>query len=418
MADKASSRRTAGRQSPPRISPDVSNPPSESFPVTTPSGPDSSQPEDQVASRTHTLQQSEERLRAIVDSVADAIVTIDESGLVCTFNRSAERMFRYAAQEIIGQNINVLFGSSSRDDADLLGFLQTGLSSNHGASREVIGLHKDGTTLVIELALGELSESKESNVKAEGGNLSAGPPPVRKSLDAPPVGSARISTVLMRDISERKDLQRQVLEVAAHEQRRIGQDLHDSTQQELCGLGMIAQNLFELLESQGAATHAEIAERLSQGIGHALENVRRISRGLVPAEIGAHGLRKALAELASQTSDLGGMPCRFECDDIERIRDPSVATHLFRIAQEAITNVVKHANARNIHITLSTQKGLVILRVADDGDGMSAQDTGGATGMGIGLKVMAYRAGMFGGSLRVQPVESGGTEVVCTVPLA
>jgi signal transduction histidine kinase len=213
-------------------------------------------------------------------------------------------------------------------------------------------------------------------------------------------------------MSQRNELQKQILEVAEQEQRRIGQDLHDSTQQELSGLGMIAHNLYESLAAQGAAPSAKIAARLSDGIGRALENVRRLSRGLVPSEVGAHGLKMALSELAKQTSESGAINCQFECDDTTEVRDQFVATHLYRIAQEAITNVLKHAKAEHIWLSLEKEKDLVDLKVIDDGSGIPVPPE---SSKGIGLKVMFYRAGMIGGSLRVESLEDGGTQVSCTV---
>jgi two-component system CheB/CheR fusion protein len=342
--------------------------------------------EDQVASRTKALRKNEDRLRAIVDSAADAIITVGEHGLIDTFNLAAEQMFGYSAAEMIGRHIKQLMALPYREEqeGDFGGYLQTEQSSRRGTMREMVGQRKNGTTFPIELAVSELSD-----------------------------GIERMSTVLIRDMSERNELQKQILEVAEQEQRRIGQDLHDSTQQELSGLGMIAQNLYESLEGQGASSQAKIAGRLSEGIGRALENVRRLSRGLVPSELGAHGLRMALSELARQTSELQAIDCRFECDDTTEVRDQFVATHLYRIAQEAITNVLKHAKAEHIWLSLEKQDGLLALKVLDDGAGISAVPE---TDKGIGLKVMFYRAGIIGGSLRIERMEEGGTQVTGTFP--
>ena len=342
--------------------------------------------EEQVVSRTKALRKNEDRLRAIVNSAADAIITIGEHGLIDTVNRAAEQMFGYPAEKMIGQNIKQLMASPYREEQDgqLAGYLQSDQNNLRGIMREVVGQRKDGTTFPIELAVSELADGVET-----------------------------MSTVLIRDMSERNELQKQILEVAEQEQRRIGQDLHDSTQQGLSGLGMIAHNLYESLAAQGAAAPAKIAGRLSDGIGRALENVRRLSRGLVPSEVGAHGLRMALSELAKQTSESGSINCQFECDEATEISDQFVATHLYRIAQEAITNVLKHAKAEHIWVSLEKEQDFVALRVTDDGKGIADVPV---AGKGIGLKVMFYRAGMIGGSLRVERLEDGGTQVSCIVP--
>ncbi|HEX3999128.1 MAG TPA: chemotaxis protein CheB [Pirellulales bacterium] len=338
--------------------------------------------EQQVATRTEELRRNEDRLRAIVDSVADAIITIDQHSSIGTFNRSAQRIFGYAPPEIIGQKIGLLLSSAAGEDADSATRFELLKDNLHDGARELVGRRKDGTTFPAELAVGDLSDGFD------------------------------LSTIVIRDVSERNELQRQVLQVAEQEQRRIGQDLHDSTQQELSGLGMIAHSLYESLEH--ASPQAETAARLSEGIGRALENVRHLSRGLVPAEIGAHGLCFALSELAKQTNESGQIDCRFECDENAEVRDQFVATHLYRIAQEAITNVLKHASAQHIVVALETRPNFVTLKVTDDGSGIqSPRDAG----KGIGLKVMSYRVGLIGGSLRVEPLPGGGTQIACTAPL-
>ncbi len=342
--------------------------------------------EDKIATRTKALRTNENRLRAIVDSAADAIITVGEHGRIDTFNRAAEVMFGSPAERMIGQQIKQLMAQPYRDeqDNDLADYLRTDRISHRGPVREMVGQRGNGTTFPIELVVSDLSD-----------------------------GDERRLTVLIRDMSERNELQKQVLQVAEQEQRRIGQDLHDSTQQELSGLGMIAQNLYESLQAQNVSPQAAIAARLSEGIGRALDNVRRLSRGLVPSEVGAHGLRMALAELVRQTSELQAVDCRFECDDTIEVRDQFVATHLYRIAQEAITNVLKHAGAKHIWVSLEKQDGLLALKVIDDGLGISEPP---GSGRGIGLKVMSYRAGMIGGSLHVDRLQDGGTEISCTFP--
>jgi two-component system, LuxR family, sensor kinase FixL len=325
---------------------------------------------------------------AIVDSVADAIIAIGENGAIAAFNRSAERMFRYSAQEIVGEDIRILLASTYRDNDDIVEFIWSGTSKLHGSLYEAFGRCKDGSIFPIELSANGLASGEPTN------------------------RFGRISVTLIRDISERKELRRQVLEAAEQEQRRIGQDLHDGTQQELCGLGLIAEGLVESLEAANSP-HAKTAARLSQGLGQALENVRILARGLVPATIRAHGLRVALAELARRTAESAAVDCGFDCDDGPMISDPVVVTHLYRIAQEAVTNVVRHAKAAHIQISLNTKNRLLTLSVTDDGTGISAA----GSYKGIGLKAMFYRASMIGGALRVWPAVSGGTEVICSVPL-
>jgi two-component system, LuxR family, sensor kinase FixL len=180
----------------------------------------------------------------------------------------------------------------------------------------------------------------------------------------------------------------------------------------LAGLGMIAYSLFESLQAK-SAPEAKTAARLSEGIGRALDNVRTLARELVPSEVQAHGLRSALAELARQSAELHKIDCAFAGDDLVSVGDEFVATHLYRIAQEALTNALKHAAARRIQLSLREVDGLITLEVQDDGRGIDDSPPGGA---GIGLKVMFYRAGLIGGALRIVRLDAGGTLVLCKVP--
>ena len=340
--------------------------------------------EEQVVARTREARQQTARLQAIVDSAADGIITIGEDGLIDTFNRAAERMFGYPAAEVIGRNVKLIMASPYREEHEgyINRYLRTGQARIIGTVREVVGRRKDDSEFPLELSVSELHD-----------------------------GAQRLFTGLLHDVSERKELQRDVLQASEEEQRRIGQDLHDSTQQELSGLGMIAQGLFESLQGK-SAPEAKSAARLSQGIGRALENVRALARGLVPAEVRVHGLRSALAELARNTAELHQLDCTYVGDDSFIVDDANIATHLYRIAQEALTNALKHARARHIQLALSHDDGLITLQIQDDGRGIEEPPEGA----GIGLKVMFYRAGLIGAALRIVRLDEGGTLVLCKVP--
>lgn len=228
---------------------------------------------------------------------------------------------------------------------------------------------------------------------------------------------ANIEMALHKHEAEiRKQLQI-ALDAADYKQRRIGQDLHDSIQQDLAGLGMLAQTLVESLRKSaserdaiGARQPEELASSLVDGIVRAHEQVRVIARGLVPSGLESNGLMNALSELALQVDVLEGITCVFKCEQPVILEDGVVSTHLFRIAQEAVTNALKHAQAEHILIELELNGGQPILRIADDGIGFEGK---GLDGNGIGVRTMGYRASLIGGSLAVEPVESGGTVVTC-----
>jgi len=202
-----------------------------------------------------------------------------------------------------------------------------------------------------------------------------------------------------------------VLEIAASEQRRIGQDLHDGAGQELTGLAMLAAQLSEDLSALKLA-QAAAADKIVRGLEEALDHVRALARGLVPVEVDAEGLMAALAELAARTDELGGVRCDFRCDEPVSIGDNQTATQLYRLAQEAVTNALKHSRARKIVIELNAAENIVTLSVADDGQGVPDLFS---PNVGSGLRIMRYRAELIGAEFRLARNEPRGTIVACTV---
>lgn len=216
----------------------------------------------------------------------------------------------------------------------------------------------------------------------------------------------------LQDVTDRKELEKELSRISTYEQQRIGQELHDSTQQELAGLGLIAQSLAESL-GETAAPEAKTAIRLSRGLGEALERLRRLARGLVPLDVYERGLVSALAELAIRVNELPEITCTFECDENVEIGDNLVATQLHAIAQEAVTNAMKHSHADRILISLHGSHEVVTLEICDDGEGIQRKSDH-MTGMG--LRIMRYRAGLVGAVLDIQPADGGGTLVTCRLP--
>jgi PAS domain S-box-containing protein len=211
-----------------------------------------------------------------------------------------------------------------------------------------------------------------------------------------------------QDITDRKRLELEVLEVATSEQRRIGGELHDSVGQELTGLCMLADNLTEGLRD-AAPEEAQSADRIARGLRQALGEVRGLSRGLIPVEVDSEGLMAALSELATRTTEVHGIPCEFSCQAPVTVHDNFTATQLFRIAQEATTNALKHSKATNIHLGLERKGAFITLKIADDGVGLPED----MPETGVGLRIMRYRAGQIGAQLSLRAHVGGGTLVSC-----
>lgn len=211
------------------------------------------------------------------------------------------------------------------------------------------------------------------------------------------------------DITERKRLEQAVLEISAREQRRIGQDLHDDLGQHLTGVAFMARVLQDRLSESGLGEAADAAKIVSL-VNEAIRRTRELARGLQPVVAEASGLMNALERLAAEVSELFRIRCRFEAHDAVLIYDETVANHLYRIAQEAVNNAVKHGHASKVIISLPSRG---VLRVIDDGMGFSTES---GSIRGLGLQIMRYRARMIGGSLEVHSAPGAGSVIRCVFP--
>jgi PAS domain S-box-containing protein len=217
---------------------------------------------------------------------------------------------------------------------------------------------------------------------------------------------------IVRDVTERKRLEEEVLEISARERRRIGDDLHDGLGQHLAGIAVKAKILAEDLAAV-SSPHKSKAEKLLQLIDNAIQQARSVARGLDPIEVEANGLVPALQKLACETEDLFHVACILRCDRPVLAVSKAVGLHLYRIVQEGINNAVKHGKPGRIEIGLATGPTHLRLRIRDDGRGFRIDS---ARREGMGLRIMQYRAHVIGGVLTIQSRPARGTEVQCLVP--
>ena len=207
-------------------------------------------------------------------------------------------------------------------------------------------------------------------------------------------------------------LEQEIIKISEREQRRIGQDLHDGLCQYYAAVGCAAGSLRRSLETEGSgsvAAAAEIEELIMEGVGQA----RGLARGLFPVENDAAGLQSALQELTGNASRLLNFKCEFRADQFVTVHDNVRATHLFRIAQEALNNATRHGHATEAAVCLKASRGQVTLSVEDNGVGIPREFP---EGRGRGLSIMKFRARLIGATLRIAANPSGGTMVVCSFP--
>ncbi len=217
---------------------------------------------------------------------------------------------------------------------------------------------------------------------------------------------------LLQQIEERKRLEKEILNISEREQRRIGRELHDSIGQQFTGIAFMMKVLEQKLAdklSDEAAGAAEIKELVNQ----AMDQTRGLAKGLHPVDLDAGSLTAVLQELAATTQKMFGVRCSLECDETVAIDDAEVATHLYRITQEAITNAVKHGKAKNIRVELARKKDQTVLTVANDGRDFPEEPE--SRGAGMGLHIMNHRADIIGASLDICRAAKDGTVLTCSL---
>ncbi len=340
--------------------------------------------ERRVTERTAELAEAYERHRAITDNALVGILTLDERGLIETLNPAAAVIFGYSPDEILGRNVSRFMASPDQVQGEvfLAHYIQSGGQRFMGSGREVLGRRKDGHAIMLELTVGDFTH---------GGN--------------------RRYIAMVRDITQRKRLERELLEISERERQQLGHDLHDGLGQHLHGLAYLAELLEKDLQ-QGASPRAAEAGQLNKYLNEALAMTRNLARGLQPVDAVPQGLMLALRELAQRTREIYRMECRFECRSPVLIHRHSAANHLYRIAQEAVNNALKHGKPTRVRIRLKATPTRIILGVRDNGVGIRWRTR---PGRGMGLNVMHYRASAINGSLLVQRHPEGGTDVVCSV---
>lgn len=335
--------------------------------------------------KTDHLTDSEARLRAILDTAVEGIIVIDARGIMHLFNNAAERIFGYKSEEALGKNVSSLMPQPERDmhDRFLSNYLKTGKAKIIGIGREVRGLRKNGQTFPMTLAVSEIG-----------------------------TGAARQFVGIVRDMTERRRLEEALVMATENERQIIGQELHDTLSQQLTAIALMTR----AMEKKFGELHAEAREEAKCVAELAKDTVnvaKRLAHGLFPTELERNGLAAALEELADNQRMLFKKECRY-FGIKNRLNLPRpVERNLYRIAQEAVSNAVKHSGARRIEVTLDVEPTELRLSVKDDGGGIPQHQQ---PGKGMGLAIMRYRASMINGTLTLSSAHRSGTTVTCLLP--
>ena len=217
----------------------------------------------------------------------------------------------------------------------------------------------------------------------------------------------------LADMRRLRELERDIVGASEREQQRIGADLHDGLCQYLAGITCVTGSLRDEL-SERYQPEAETAAELHELLKEAIVQARNIARGIAPVDMDEAGLVSALDDLATNTRRLHEIDCTFEPDGEVLIGNRDMSTHLYRIAQEATSNAVRHGHASEIAIRLAIAAQHVVLTIEDNGLGIGSLDSPSS---GMGLRSMRYRAGVLDGTMEIAPLPQGGTRICCRAPL-
>jgi PAS domain S-box-containing protein len=338
----------------------------------------------ELKSTEQALQDERSVLSGVLDTVSALVLVLDRGGRIVRINRACEQLSGYHSDELRGQRIWKLL-PVREEAARFRQVLQRLGTRNKRRRYESDWISRDGERRRIAWSVTILD------------HVRAAPQIILTGID----------------ITERKRMEEAILDISAREQRQIGQDLHDGLGQHLTGIAFLSKVLEQKLAGDRAEEAAD-ARKIVGLVNEAINKTRELSRGLLPVVSTADGLMAALKHWANEVEDLFHISCHFDCPEPVLITDVAQATHLYHIAQEAVNNAIRHAHATHLVMSLGRQDGVGTLSIEDDGIGLpkSATDQ-----IGLGLRIMNYRASMVGGSLELRRGASGGTLVSCRFPL-
>ena len=340
----------------------------------------------QVQTQTNLIRQKledeaalEKRYLDLFENANDMVYTHDLSGRITSINKTGEQILQRRRAELLDKNILDFVAPEQRAAAQQ--WLDQVVKGAPPPTVEWDFASATGQRLKVEIST-RLIKTDGRLTEVEG---------------------------IARDITERKRLEREILDISNREQRRIGHDLHDGVCQQLAGIAFMAESLTDRLQENNVSESTQ-AERITRLLNTVIHQTRGVARGLFPVRLEENGLASALEEFASNASELFKINCRFVCEEPPGAVDNEVALHLYYIVLEAVANASKHGKARHVTITLEPVKDRYALSVRDDGCGF---ETGRGSQTGMGIRIMHYRARVIGAILTLQSHPGSGTHVAC-----
>lgn len=306
----------------------------------------------------------------------------EEGPRIVYVNESMATMTGYTREELLNQPVEIFEGPET--NRDVLAEMGAELVRGDAFFAEILLYKKDHTRFLVRWQIS----------------------PVRDDTD-------RIThyVSVLRDITETRRLERELVEISEREQRRIGRDLHDGLGQQLTGLAFMVRGLERKLQEIDEDA-ARAAMTIAELVNDTKSQARILARGLVTVDLAGTGIVRALEDLAANTEQMSAIPCTADCHIDTPLWDETVATHLYRICQEAVNNAIKHSGATHVNIELNQDGNQLLLAVRDNGAGIAS--TAPIDG-GMGLRIMEFRAQMINATLNIRPRVQGGTLVLCSL---
>ena len=319
-----------------------------------------------------------------IDSVMDAIIATNGSQVITLFNKAAERMFGYKAEEVIGKSLDMLLPHRYR-----------GMHKSHVAGFQ--GTNENFRLMEAKLGIWGLRKDGQEF-------------PIESTISKNEIGGQVQMTAVLRDVTDRRQAERELRDmnqqlrglstslqnVREQERTRIARELHDELGQQLTGLKLELAWLMNRIKEEKPLTMDKI-EGMRQGVDQAIRSVRQISSELRPVMLDDLGFGEAVSWQVSEFTKRTGIQVELHLDALEHVEHPDLATALFRIVQESLTNVMRYANASLVTIELLNDGSNLLLRICDDGVGLPEE----FASKGFGLVSMRERANSLGGKFSV-----------------
>ena len=339
----------------------------------------------------NALRESEERSRAVIHQSTAGITSTDLTGRIIFANQKFCSMLGYKERELAGQTIFQI--THPGDLAESRRLFRRIVRKAEPYQLEKRYRRKDGSTLWVSVSAAPLRDAKGKTQSV-----------VAVILD---IGDQKKAQAILEDRA--RGLEGEILAISDREQRRLGQDLHDSLCQHLTAIAFMARSVALRLKKH-RVIEVEHIEKIAELINDGVTEARTIARGLHPVEMEPPGLVTALSVLVRQPH--WPVPCRLEADEEISVPDSTVALHLYRIAREAVINANKYSCAREIIVRMRRSASGIELSVIDDGVGIPANSPAGS---GMGFHIMQYRARSIGARLEIKPIKPHGTRLTCYV---